>query len=475
MESEFPSLQDHCLYHIITHIKDYSPDIEVALLPRHLRLLLLQNVAPVHLVWLERTAVASGIDTDSVWGRFLQYRDDGLQKLWLNQPDFPSSLQQAHPRDLYVSYIYKRLFATRLLLRCLSLALFLYGLSEPIVEEGILRLAQNSPTSLIGRVKSHLCCVPNFTPQLNTFESICCTLLTYNIFPRVLYLSLSSCNNLVGISSTSQRPSQLEQFFACSAVTEYLLVSLNDRLPEDVATTTRILSGLRRCRESQLSTLRLEKVAENTLSSIAPVLASKNVHLTIKTLEFVLFHGSEQFIPPLVEILNHQTSLESLSLTFQKTTCGQFGRRLLSSLSRLFAYPNFKEMELKYLIDFPIAGIVSAFLCSMAVHQQSLELVQQRVAVPRNHLDLDFELPESKLAHLYGAKRDLICTSVTASRPFYDWLLSMPSICLNTMTFSNCGVIADGGSNFDVAEKLEAHPDASVTHFSCTNFHVVQW
>lgn len=481
MDSEFPSLQDHCLFHLITHINEYSPDNELALLPRHLRLLLLQSVAPVHLVWLERTAVAARIDTDSVWGRFLRYySNDGLHEVWLNQDGRFSQLQAA-PRDLYVSYIYQKLFATTQPLlvhfdvKCLPLAVFLYGLSEPVVGEGILKIVQNNPFSLVGQINSLVCCVPNFTPDLNSFESICCTLLTYNIFPRVLDISLSSYDNLVNISSGKQRPSQLELFFACSAVTEHLSMNLCDRLADDVMTVTRVLSGLGRCGWSQLSTLKLAKVAENTLLSIAPILITQCSYFKLKRLELILFHGRERFIPPLVEILHHQTSLESLSLSFQRTTCGNLGQSLLSSLSQLFTYPNFKDMKLKYLIDFPIAGVISAFLCSLANHQQSLELVRQRIALPSHHPELDFKLPNSEHAHQYGQKKDLIFTNVTASRSFYDWLFSMPTISLNTMKFTHCKVISDGRKNLNLTERLEAHPNASITHFHCKNFRHVRW
>ena len=475
MEGAFPTLQDHCLYHLITHLNDYSPDNSLALLPRHLRLLLLQNVAPVHLVWLERTAVATGIDTDSVWERFVQHRSDGLHSGWIN--DY---LEHA-PRDLYVSYIYQKLFTTS---RCTlfvqsfgvshyALALFLYGLSDPVVEEGVLKIAQNSPSTLVGRVKSSVFCVPNFTPKLNTFESACCTLLSYDIYPRALDLELSSHDNLVAVASSNQRPSQLEQLFACSAVTKHLYVSLNDRLADDVVTTTKILSGLGRSGGSQLSTLHLTQVAESTLLSIAPILTSPKFHFQIKKLELVLFHGSEGFVPPLVEILQHQTSLESLSLTFQRTTCGTLGHKFTASLSHLFTYADFKEMKLKGLVDFPVAGVVSAFLSSPSSNHQTLELVQQRIAIRKDH---DFDLPSSEQAHQFGEKRDLIFTNLIASRFFYDWLFSMPSICLNRLTFSHCKVIADRQSKkLNLNQKLESHSDAVVTHFECKHFRIVQW
>lgn len=480
MESEFPSLQDHCLYHLVTHLNDYSPERALALLPRHLRHILLMNVAPVHLAWLERTVVAGGIDTDSIWERFVQHSDRGLHKGWLNQAEL-TLIPHLVPRDLYVSFIYQKLFTTnhallsQLDVNFYPIALFLYGLSEPVIEEGILKVAQNSPTSLIGQIDSLACCVPNYTPQLNTFEAVCSTMLTYNIFPRVLELSISSCDNLVTVGSSDQRPSQLEQIFACSAVTEHLSVTLNDRLTDDVITTTRILSGLGRCRQSQLSRLQLAKVSETTLVSIAPVLTSPTSFLKIKTLELVLFHGSEKFVQPLVEILHYQTALESLSLFFRRTTCGKLGHRLISSLSQLFTYPKFKVMKLQYLIDFPIAGIISSFLCSPTNHLQRLELVHQRVAAPCDNSDLNFELPSEDHAHLYGLNKELMFKSVTASRAFYDWLFNMPCIRLNSLSFHRCRMLADGGRKVKPQTMLGIHPDACVSHFSCENFRLVQW
>lgn len=483
MEGEFPSLQDHCLYYIITHLDDYSPENELSLLPRHLRHLLLQTVSPVHLVWLERTAVAAGIDTDAVWERFVQHRKEGLHQGWMTQTNL--SLSQLHtPKELFLSFVYKKLFATnrgKLILQQFGvkhydLPLFLFGLSEPVVEEGVLKIARNRPSTLIGQIKSLVFCVPNFRREMNMFESVCCTLLRYNLFPRVLELPLSSRDNLVAIASSNQRAHQLEQLFACSTVTELLSVTLNDRLADDVLTTTKIISGLGKCRETQLSTLQLGPVADNTLSSIVTVLASPNYFLKIKSLQLSLYRATEAFVTPLVEIVHHQKSLKSLSLSFQRTTCGKLQHKLLSSLSLLFTYPNFKEMKLRGLVDFSIAGIISAFLCSPSDNHQTLQLLQERLTLPHGRLNfVDFELPTSDQARCYGHKRDLVLTAVTGPRSFYDWLFSMPSMHLNKLIFRHCSAIADRGQKLNLSKMLEAHPDASVTNFVCKNFSFVQW
>ena len=63
---EILSLQERCLLYLITHVEDYSPQT-LALLPRHLRRALLSSVAPLHLIQLDQTEVASGIDTEALW------------------------------------------------------------------------------------------------------------------------------------------------------------------------------------------------------------------------------------------------------------------------------------------------------------------------------------------------------------------------------------------------------------------------
>ena len=484
-ENEFPSLQDHCLYYLISHLDDYPLEATLARLPRHLRHTLLLNVAPVHLAWLDKTQVARGIDTGSIWERFVQHSEEGVHKAWLNH------IKKAGPEesdvcDMFISFIYSKLFVTNQWhaysvsqnrdMFHYPLSVFLYGLAEPMVEEGVLKVAQNSPRSLVGKVDSFTCCVPNYSPVLDGFESVCATLLSYGIFPKFLKTSISSYDNLIAIGSSRGRPYQLEQMFcACSPTTKELHMTLSDRIPDDVVTVTRIFSGLASCSDSCLSTVDLRRVAEVTLSSIAPILANPRLFLTIKSLSLHLFHGSEQFIPPLIKILNHQTSLQFLSLSFERTTCGSLGQDFVSSLSQVFAYPKFREMELKQLIDFPVVGVISAFLRSSTAHQQTLKVAHQRLAIPKGHPDLNFELPHAEHSRQYGPRKCLVFESVTASRAFYDWLFSMPCLCFSLLRFSHCKAIDDGGIKLSPDVKYRTHPNASVSSFHCKRFRHVPW
>ena len=484
-ESEFPSLQDHCLYYLISHLDDYPIETTLARLPRHLRHTLLLNVAPVHLAWLDKTQIARGIDTDSIWERFLQHGDQGIHKAWLKQVTEEPSPEEPDARDIFVSFVYSKLFITNQWhailsqnrdMYCYPVSVFLYGLAEPLVEEGVLKVAQNSPRSLIGKIDSLVCCVPNYSPVLDIFESICSTLSSYDIFPRVLKVSISSCDNLVAIGNNSGRAYQLEQIFlACSATTKELHVALNDRIPDDVITVTRIFSGLASCSDARLSTVDLRRVAEATLSSIAPILADPRLFLKIESLSLHLFHGSERFIQPLIKILNHQTSLQFLSLSFERTTCGSLGQEVVSSLSQVFAYPNFREMELKKQTDFAVVGVISAFLLSSTVHQQTLRLAHQRLAIPKGHPDLNFELPSAEHSRQYGQQRSLVFESVTASRSFYDWLFSVPCLRFSLLQFAHCKAIDDGGSKLNLDVKYRTHPNASVSCFYCKRFRYVPW
>ena len=490
-ELEFPSLQDHCLYYLVTHLNDYPIEDTLDRLPRHLRRALLLNVAPVHLAWLDKTTVARGIDTDSIWERFLQHREEGVHKAWLRQIKRAAGSESEEPagataRDAFISFVYSKLFVTNQWhayssqscdLYRYPISVFLYGLAEPLVEEGVLRVAQNSPLSLIGNIDLLTCCVANYSPALDKFESVYPTLSKYGIFPRVLNASISSRDNLIAIGSSSARSHQLERMFCdCSPTTKELQVTLNDRIQGDIVTVTRIISGLASSSDSPLSTVDLGRVAEATLSSIAPILADPLLFLKIKFLSLHLFHGSEEFIPPLIKILKHQTSLQFLSLSFERTTCGSLGLDLVSSLSHVFTYPKFKKMELKQLIDFPVVGVISAFLCSSStVHQQTLRLVHQRLAIPKGHPDLNFELPSAEHSRRYGLQKCLLFENVTASRSFYDWLFSVPCLCFSLLRFSHCKAIDDGGSKLNLNVKYRTHPNASVSTFTCKRFHYVSW
>ena len=491
-ESEFPSLQDHCLCYIVSHLDDYPVEATLACLPRHLRHTLLVNVAPVHLAWLGKTTVARGIDTVRIWERFVaQHREKGVHKAWLNQmrqqeAEAGSEQPGDGPRDAFISFVYSKLFITNQWHTFYSLkdldmyrypiSLFLYGLAEPMVEEGVLKVAQNSPLSLVGNIDSLTCCVPKYSPVLDSFESVCSTLSCYGIFPKHLNVSISSHDNLIAIGTNAERAYQLEQMFcACSPTMKELCVTLNDRIPDDVVTVTRILSGLADRPDSCLSTVDLRRVADATLSSIAPVVANPQLFLKIKSLSLHLFHGSEKFIPPLIEILNHQTFLQVLSLSFERTTCGSLGLDLVSSLSQVFTYQNFREMELKQLIDFPVVGVISAFLCSSNAHQQTLKVAHQRLAIHKRHPDLNFDLPSAEHSRRHGPHKCLVFESVTASTSFYDWLFSVPCLCFSELKFSHCKAIDDGAGKLNLGVKYRTHPDVSVATFYCKRFRYVPW
>ena len=133
-------------------------------------------------------------------------------------------------------------------------------------------------------------------------------------------------------------------------------------------------------------------------------------------------------------------------------------------------------MELKQLIDFPVVGVISAFLCSgSTAHQQTLRLVHQRLAIPKDHPDLNFELPSAEHSSRYGLQKCLLFESVTASRSFYDWLFSVPCLCFSLLRFSHCKAIDDGGNKLNLNVKYRTHPNASVSTFSCKRFRYVPW
>ena len=75
MEDVPLSLREQCFLHLVIHVMEFSSQ-ELALLPEHYRQKLLRTVPPVHLYYLEQTAVADGIDTDAIWNEINQHPED---------------------------------------------------------------------------------------------------------------------------------------------------------------------------------------------------------------------------------------------------------------------------------------------------------------------------------------------------------------------------------------------------------------
>ena len=66
MDHYVVALQEQCVLYVVSHVHEFPPH-ELALLPRHIRRGLLSQISPTHLLHLEQTSVAKGIDTEEIW------------------------------------------------------------------------------------------------------------------------------------------------------------------------------------------------------------------------------------------------------------------------------------------------------------------------------------------------------------------------------------------------------------------------
>ena len=92
MESKPLSLQQQCFVHLITNLEEFPPDV-LALLPLRVRKELFLRLPVADICYLERTAVADGVDMEWIWG------DLCVRLGVINSTD-----EQGQQRDTFVPY-----------------------------------------------------------------------------------------------------------------------------------------------------------------------------------------------------------------------------------------------------------------------------------------------------------------------------------------------------------------------------------
>ena len=476
LDHEFPSLQERCLLYLITHVEDYSPQT-LALLPRHLRRALLSSVAPLHLYQLDRTAVASGIDTEALW------KDSGLSNL-------PSlSITSTDSRESYVNTVLLNityeLYGMRRKLRneifrSLNIEISMFGLFHSRLSTAMIHYLQHNGDGFVNVkdrhcfinidivsykefVKQHCQCDDCYNIMdsdhncIHTYDRLCdfmsqnicsCScvvrkeeiksLTTTKLVPALARAGASPTHVMINTAAVvglglwmPENGGPLQPFLNGSKVKRITMCCNTKHTPSN--TTSSILNTVLACPKPCLEHLEFQtSVSGDVLASIAPVLCAYG---GLKTLEVDI----DDSVRSLHHIISQQKELECLELcdTRYYSTVIDY-KELFQSLCILFENNSFNRLHMRGF-SLPledVQAIVAAFFRSTPTSEISTlkfssTTIQEGKLLSSIHIDIFQEHSEK-----FGPRKHLILDakeSACTPESFWKWFESIAHIRLATL------------------------------------------
>lgn len=444
MERSPLSLQDGCFLHLITHIGDFPPHA-LALLPRHLRSTLLHMAPPVYVIYLEKTAVASQIDMETIWKRIGERCQS--QGKW---PFYSSLLAESYEcRDSLIAAIWDELL----------------GGKWRNVSQKMLGPQDNWKMGFT--LGSAMYAEFNHCLVENEIEAAS-QLMTLGIFPKVLEVMTTH----VTLSRLWRNRSFLNQILQqCRP--------LHVKLWGGICIEC-ILKGLAQCPQPELQELELYFTSSAVLSVIAHLFAQPNSFslkkLIINLRQDTHLTESRAVIPPLVTIIRSQKDLQSMELAqMESSSCinAKASVNLAPILATLLQRPQFQSLKLISLKELPlhvVLSILEGFLLSQP--ENELHLSFENVGILHYKVDSqDSRRPpclDPQQVILTGSKKYLSFRNMAIPKAVITWLCSMQCICFNTLYFHTYQQHAS-----EIRKCFQSHPNFQVQNYKFQEFTAV--
>ena len=441
MERSPLSLQDGCFLYLLTHTGDFPPH-GLALLPRHLRSILLHMAPPVYLYYLEKTAVVSQIDTDTIWKKIGEHCQSQVK--W---PFYISLLAESYEcRDCLIAAIWDELLGGKW--RNVSQKMFGPGDNWKV---GFTLGSAMYP-------EFNHCLVENEIEAASY-------LMTLGAFPKVLEVMTTH----VTLSRLWKNRSFLNQILQqCRP--------LHVKLWGGICIEC-VLKGLAQGPQPELQELELYFTSSAVLSVIAHLFAQADSFslkkLVISLSQDTKLTESREVLPPLVTIIRSQKNLQSLELA-QMESCSSINAKASVSLAPILATllqrPQFQSLTLISLKEIPlhvILSILEGFVLSQP--ENELHLSFENVGILHYKVDSqDGRKPpclDSQQAKLTGLKKYLYFRNMAVPKAVVTWLCSMQCICFNTLYFHTYKQHA-----FEIRKCFQSHPNFQVQNYKFQEF-----
>ena len=468
------SLQDHCLFHLICHLDQYSP-AQLALLPRRLRQFLLQIVPPFQLFWLAKTPVGSGINTDGTWEEMSALSDS----IWASYRILDSV--EDSWQDRFVGYICHLLFNQQnrsYAVKRISQLMFALH-KERLEEDTVSALARTIQSLFISVPPCYL--VPFRCPVADE-NSIASLLVEHLALPKVLEIDSETLMDTKLWQFRMKPNSQLRLLFRSVRSVSFICHPKNSSVVVFILkeATQSVLGGLK--------WVQLWNSDRDTILSITPVLSAPNGYKGLRKLHFLpKFSGHTSsrrtssrtrasryrigdIGPNLFTIICNQTALESVSLSCILFDSWSEAQIFGSGLAFLIGQPQLQTLKIQHCERLPLESLqllILAQLASTPNSQQYLTFESMDIASARAQTDLGRDDSLSQLEPTRdqesGMKKHLYFNRVEFTFELIERFLLFDFICLNTLDFNQC-IVTDGYEG-SIQSFFAQHPNFYVQKF----------
>ncbi len=450
------SLQDHCFLHIICHLEQYRP-AQLAHLPKHWRRSLLSCIAPAHLLRLEQTAVANGIETNPIWAEMSELTDS----IWASYKVL-DSIEDSW-RDCFIGYIYHVLFNEKnrsFALKRISQLLFALH-KERLNHDTTRYLSHHIQSFFISFPPYHL--VP-FRCPVSTGTDIALFLMEVGAFPKALEI-------YSGIVDGTVLWRERKNGVLGKLLSKVRSVKIHC---DSSVCTNFILKAVTQTPDSVLEWVQLWNVTPATLSSGAFLFSHPYGYSALKKYEICTSKDDTQVVYPflqvskvselLASVIRRQTSLEVLRLSNIHTFKPECMYSLCTAIAELLSQPQFEKLEIRYFDSMPLESVevlINAFLSSSPANQQYVHLEGCEIVVdrmPTSEVTPHLAITDGRItgtervvpsplsnaallpntSRLSGLRKHLSFKSVEFPSELILWLCSMEYLYLHTLDFSSC-------------------------------------
>ena len=477
MEDVPLSLREQCFLHLVIHVMEFSPQ-ELALLPEHYRQKLLRTVVPVHLCYLEQTAVADGIDTDAIWNQINQHpQDRNTRFAWT-----PIRILDSHKDGLaaqYLASVWDALLGAERQIR-----VDYYNTLVKTIFSTHVSMLEDSTADFL---KSHK--QPWFVPivtnhqythqylaladwQTKSESEAATYLIEIGALPTVLDLNLSKFRDC---RLWSQRSNGVLEHLLQKAQVRKIRMDFSCHVGPLTDLVYFVLQAVSQRTVPALESLELSKLHTDVFPTLVSLFSTPEGYSRLKDLKAKLEFGQTRTMvpyPQLESIIAHQRALESLDLSnlgpFPKSAEGE---SFVAALMSLLGQSQFRELRLCWWDGLPLTALQSlteAFMLSSPQSEQHLTLVSMNI-VRRQSFFRSKKTPPFSLSvdhAVFAGPRKHLCFQYTCIPcVFLEWFCRMKCICLNTLEFIRCRT---DPSNCTVRDYFKEHPNFNVQHFRCS-------
>lgn len=358
-------LQDLSLLYLVSHIKEY-PLQELALLPESMRLELLRSVAPVHLCLLDRTEVASGINTTSIWE---EISETGMLP-WYTL-DFPGDSM----RESFIQYTTELLFTRAFNFSDTRNPNSYYEMVFGIHKERLNKSVANCLPYFVTKTSTDYfipCCSPPVTEM-----DITKYLVSTNAHPTCLQV----CTNvLVNSALWRGRDNGVLDIFLSKI--ERITIHCTDR-HSTIQPSYVLLKTIIESPHSELKCLEIEYAVGSLVPAITPLFSASDAFNSLTVLSIAFKWGvkmGQNVGTSLATVIHTQLhSLESVALGRFSCDSRSEVKDLFVSLAEVMVQPHCRKLRLFEVVGLPSKAIEMLTTAYTKSYSKDLTLVFDRV------------------------------------------------------------------------------------------------